>query len=308
MKKQKILITGGTGFIGFNILKKLQNLNYNLYSLSTNKPNKYRKIKKVKYLNFDLKEKKKIKKYLNLKFDYIINLAGYVDHKNKAETMSSHYNGCKNLVDFFADKKIKNFIQIGSSLEYGKLKAPNLEKNFCRPISNYGLAKYKASNYLIKKGKKNKLPFTILRLYQIYGPHQTINRLIPVSIKACLENKIFACSDGKQRRDFLYIDDLSRLIILVLKKKPFNTIFNVGSGKPIKIKKVVQLIKYKISLGNPIFGKKKMRKDEVLNCYPNIKKIKNSFGWKPRVNFKDGINATINFYKSKKLGIFKYHN
>lgn len=51
-----------------------------------------------------------------------------------------------------------------------------------------------------------------------------------------------------------------------------------------------------------------MRKDEVLNCYPNIKKIKNSFGWKPRVNFKDGINATINFYKSKKLGIFKYHN
>ena len=64
----------------------------------------------------------------NKKFDYVVNLAGYVDHSKKIKTIQSHYNGCKNLVEYFKLKNIKKFVQIGSSVEYGKVQSPQTEK------------------------------------------------------------------------------------------------------------------------------------------------------------------------------------
>jgi len=300
MKKEKLLIIGGTGFIGYHALKKLQKLNFELFSISTKIPRKKRRIKKVKYIICDIRNKKLINKKLNLGFSYILNLGGYVDHKDKVQTMSSHYNGCKNLIDFFKNEKIKNFIQIGSSLEYGSSKAPNKEQHKCKPRGNYGLSKYKASQYLKKIGKKNNFPFTILRLYQIYGPGQDNNRLIPITINACLKNKSFPCTSGLQTRDFLYIDDLTRLLILILKKKASNKIFNVGSSQPIQIKKVINKINTKIGLGKPKFGQIRMRKDEIKKSFPNISRIKKEFKWKPKISFERGIVNTIFFYENQK--------
>ena len=80
--------------------------------------------------------------------------------------------------------------------------------------------------------------FIILRPYQVYGPYQKYDRLIPMVIKSCLKNKKFPCTEGNQERDFLYVDDFTDLIIKILRKKNFkNRIFNVGYGKPIKVKK-----------------------------------------------------------------------
>lgn len=301
MKKEKVLVTGGTGFIGYHILKELINKKFNLYSLSTKKPDKKRRLKNVKYIICDLRNKKNLKKKISLNFKYIINLGGYVDHKNKSKTWNSHYNGCKNLINLFKNKELKNFIQIGSSLEYGNSKTPNKEYYYCRPRGNYGLAKYKASNYVQFVGNKCKIPYTILRLYQIYGPHQTINRLVPITIHSCLKNKSFSCSDGKQYRDFLYVKDFTRLVSLILNKKASNEIYNVGSGKPLRIRNVIEVIRSKIGKGKPEFGKIKMRKDEILKSYPCINKVKKKFKWKPKINFKTGIESTINFYEQNFL-------
>jgi len=300
MKKENILVTGGTGFIGYNILRRLAKSKLNLYSLSTKKPKKNKKIKKVKYIICDIRKKKSLYKKIDLNFRYVINLCGYVDHKKKVITLQSHFHGCKNLVNFFKNKNLKNFIQIGSSLEYGLSSTPNKESSLCSPRGNYGFSKYMASKHVIKTGKKDNLSYTILRLYQIYGPHQTINRLIPLTIDACLKNKKFPCSKGEQKRDFLYIEDLVDLIIKILKTKASNEIYNVGSGRPIKIKQVINIIKSSIGLGNPEFGKIKMRKDEIKNSYPNISKVRNKFKWIPKINFRKGIKNTIKFYANKK--------
>ena len=86
----------------------------------------------------------------------MVNLAGYVDHSHKKKTMKSHYEGCKNLSLFFLNKKIKKFIQIGSSIEYGKLKSPQKEniKNEQKTYSVYGKAKLLSTKFLLKM-KKN---------------------------------------------------------------------------------------------------------------------------------------------------------
>ena len=300
--KKKILIVGGTGFLGHTLALKCLRNNFQVVSLSRNKPKNERFLKKVKYLYADISNKKLLKYKLNLKFDYVVNFGGDVDHHGK-NTLKSHFYGCKNLVDIFKKKKIEKFVQIGSSVEYANQKSPHSEQNKKVRISElkskYAKAKLSSTNFLINLFKKEKFPFTIFRPYLIYGPGQDINRLIPFVIKNCLENKSFPCSNGLQYRDFIYIGDAINLIFKSLgNKKAIGEVFNLCSGKPIKIREVIRYIKKKIKKGNPKFGLIPLRRDEVIKFYGNPKKVQNFFNWKTKTNIKKGINKTIIFYEN----------
>ena len=216
---KKILIIGGTGFLGYHLAKKCLAKKWNVTSISTNKPKKIRFLSKVKYLNLDISKKNILKKNIKSNFDFVVNFGGYVNHSEKLKTYKSHYIGCKNLADIFKNKKIKSFIQIGSSVEYGNRKSPQNENdktNVKKLKSKYGQAKLMATNYLLKLNKKNNFPCTILRLYLVYGPRQDNNRLIPYTLNECLNNNKFICSDGKQYRDFLFVEDLIKAIFFML--------------------------------------------------------------------------------------------
>tara|TARA_B100000767_G_scaffold216345_1_gene203919 strand:- start:359 stop:1270 length:912 start_codon:yes stop_codon:yes gene_type:complete len=299
--RKKILIIGGTGFLGYHLAKKCLLKKWDVTSISTNRPKKIRFLSKVKYIVLDITNKKILIKKIKSNYDYVVNLGGYVNHTEKLKTYRSHYNGSKNLIDFFLNKKIKSFLQVGSCVEYGKNKSPQSEKiitNIKDLKSSYGRAKLSATNYLLKKNKTDNFPGNIIRLYLVYGPRQDFNRFIPLIIKGCLGNSNFPCSSGKQLRDFLYIDDAVNAIIkCLLAKNLQGEILNIGSGKPKKIKRVIQLIKGLIKLGNPSFDKIKMRSDEINSLYPNIKKANKKLDWMPKVKFNDGIAKTINFYK-----------
>ena len=150
MKKIKVLIAGGTGFIGYHLAKACLKKKWIVTSLSLNKPKKIRKLKKVRYLVCDISKRKNITDNIKGHYDYVFNFAGYVDHKNKNKNFNSHFLGCKNLAKFFLNKKLKRFIQIGSSIEYGKKFSPQKESNISKRITNsfYGQAKLLSTNYL----------------------------------------------------------------------------------------------------------------------------------------------------------------
>ena len=299
MKKNRILITGGTGFIGYHLAKKCLELNWSVDSISTKLPKNKRKLKKVKYLELDISKNKNLTKYLSKDYDYIVNLAGYVDHSNKEKTIKSHFNGCKNLANFFLNRNIKRFIQIGSSIEYGKIKSPQKEskKNYQKTYSFYGKAKLLSTKFLLKLKKKYNFPATILRLYLVYGPYQDGNRIIPFTIMNAINNKKFDCSTGNQLRDFIYIDDLVSAIIKIIKNENLNgEIINIGSGKPISIKRLIIKICKLSKGGQPQFGKIPFRKDEILRLYPNLSKIKKIIKWKAKVNLDQGLKKTIKYF------------
>ena len=294
---KNILITGGTGFIGYHLSKRCLKMNWKVTSVSSRKPKKIRKLKNVKYIICDLTKKNEIKKKLNKYFDFIVNLSGHVTHDNKNKTYKSHFNSVQYLVSNFKKKYPKNFIQMGSSAEYGGLTRPQKEDASCYPKSFYGNAKFKTTKYLIKEFKRNNFPVTILRLYQAYGPYQDINRLIPIVINACKKNKIFNCSDGNQFRDFVYIDDIINAIIKCLQNKTaVGKIYNLGSGQPIKIKKIISRISNYYNGGKPQYGKIKLRKDESKIIYANINKIKKELKWKPKTLFNYGLKKTFMYY------------
>jgi len=299
--KKKILIIGGTGFLGYHLAKKCISKNWIVHSVSTRKPKKIRKLNKIKYLIIDITNKKKIKNYLNYKYDYVVNFGGYVNHQEKRKTYASHYLGCKNLVDFFVNKKIKSFIQIGSCVEYGFFKSPQKETDVSKIDnirSTYGKAKFLATRYLIKKYNEKKFPCTILRLYLVYGPRQDFNRLVPIVIRGCLKNIKFPTSEGSQSRNFLFVDDFVEAVMKCIKNDVSRgQIFNVGSNKSIKLRKVITQIQKVVKSGYPEWGKIKLREDEIFNLYPNIQKIKKKLNWEPKVNFTNGLIRTINYYK-----------
>ena len=299
---KKILIIGGTGFLGYHLARYCIKKKIHVTSISKNSPRRIRFLKKVYYIRCDISNKKLLEKKLNNNFDYVVNFGGYVDHSNKKETFKSHYLGGKILGDIFLKKKIKKFIQIGSSMEYGRIHSPQKESFECKPKSTYGLSKFLTTQFFLNLHKKNNFPVTILRLYQVYGPYQDSNRLIPIVINSCKANKNFSCSDGKQFRDFLYIDDLIRAIYITLNKKESSgKIINIGFGRPIKIKKIIKKIKNYFKKGNPIFGRIKLRKEELLKIYPDLTNAKNILNWKPRVDFESGIKKTINFYQRNNI-------
>ena len=300
---KKILITGGTGFIGYHLSKRCIKLGWSVTSLSSNSPKQNKKIKGVKYIKVDIRDKKELFK-IKKDFDYIVNLAGYVDHSNKKKTLESHYIGCKNLASLFLNKKIKKFVQVGSSIEYGKSRSPQIEKKKISQstFSVYGKAKLLSTKYLMAIYKKEKFPATVIRLYLVYGPNQDINRVIPITIKNALLDKKFNCSTGLQFRDFIYIDDVINAILKILKNRKTNgEIINIGTNEPVRIKDLIIRICSLVGSGKPIFGKIKLRKDEINSLYPNINKAHKILKWRPKISLNNGLKRTIKYYKNAKF-------
>lgn len=298
--KKNILIIGGSGFIGYHLAKACLKLNWNVVSISLHKPKKNRKLKGVNYLIIDISKKRALFKLERYKFQYVVNLGGYVNHVNEPEVKKNHFLAVKNLYEYFKLKKIKKFIQVGSSVEYGKSIMPQKETFKCRPLGIYGKYKLKASNFLLKKRRKKIFPFTILRLYQVYGPNQDQNRFLPILIKACLNKNFFYSSSGIQKRDFLYISDaINAFIKTLLSKKSDGQILNIGYGKSIKLKKIMHYVGEITNFFKPFYGKIKLRKDEALDIYPDIKKAKKIIKWKPKINWQEGILRTIRYFKVK---------
>jgi nucleoside-diphosphate-sugar epimerase len=302
--KKKVLIIGGTGFLGFHTAKLFEKKKFKVISLSRTKPKKLRFLKNIKYVFCDISNKQKLFNILEKikKIDFVINFGGEVEHRKINKTFLSHYNGLENLANYFKNRNLIKFIQIGSSLEYGKSVSPQNEKSKLNPKSNYSKAKAKSSRCLLNLYKKNNFPAVILRPYQVFGPYQDLNRFIPFIITGCLKNKRFECSDGSQFRDFIYVEDFVNYLYLLTVKNNINgEVFNIGSGKPIKLKKIINLIKKKIKMGTPQFGKIKLRKDENLVTYPDISKLKRCTKIKPKTEFLKGLKKTIKFYRENKI-------
>lgn len=284
--KKKILVIGGTGFIGHHLLKSTVKHGWLSSSISRKKPKKIRRVRNVKYFKGDIfRLNPKNKNFKN--YDYAVNLS------NNFKILKT--KDIEKLVQFIKINKIKKFIQIGSSSEYGNIKKLISEKTKCKPISNYGKIKFSLTKNLMASYKRDNLPVIIIRLFQVYGPNDDQNKIIPYTIKNCKNNKRFNLTHGHQTRDFSHINDIVISLVKLLKSKKnlSGQIFNIANGKSIKIKKLVKLIRTIIGKGKPQFGVKPIKKNEIINSKVSIKKIIKSIDWQPKISLDYGLNKLI---------------
>ena len=285
----KILLTGSSGFIGCNLKMKLLAEGYEIFEV--NREN-----------GFDLSNRNWTKSIPNKSFDYVIHLAQsnqYRDFpKGAVDMVQINIEATSELLEWSRNNGIECFFYASTGNVYEQKPSPLTENDRTLPNSFYGTTKLCAENLIIQYQRY--FNTKIMRLFGVYGPGQKTNRLIPFVIKNCIQKKKFDCSHGLQSRDFIYIDDLTNAIKIILStnKKIDGKIFNIGFGRSIKLKNVINSLTKKLGGGLPLFGKLKMRKDETLNSFPKIDLIK-SLGWSPKVNFEKGLNKTIFYYKTK---------
>jgi len=296
----KLLIVGGTGFIGVNVAEKAVSHGFQVSILSKNNCPPSKRLKGVEYITVDITNKKDLLSELKEKtFNYVLNLGGYVDHSDYSdggsEVFKTHFNGTVNLVNCINKANLKSFVQIGSSDEYGGNIAPQNESQREMPISPYSFSKTAVTHFLQMLYRTERFPAVILRPFLVYGAGQNDNRFIPNVVQGCINNNPFPVSAGEQLRDFCHVDDIVDVILLALTSKDiYGEVINIASGNPVSIKHVINTIVGLVGSGKPNFGQIDYRNMENMILYADISKAERMLGWSASVGLEQGLKSTIN--------------
>ena len=304
LSQPSLLVVGGSGFIGCHLLTAAQAKGWRGTSLSLNYPKKFREVSGVRYLVQDLCDFRATDKLLGgCDYDFVVNLSGYIDHKkfrdSGRELIDSHFDGLQNLIEILPRTRLKCFIQIGSSDEYGGARSPQAESIREEPISPYSLAKTAATHFIQMLNRTEEFPGVVLRLYLTYGPRQDTNRFIPQIIQGCIAREIFPVSEGTQLRDFCFVDDTIAAIFQTLQTPgACGEVINIASGRPVSIHNVIENVRCLAGGGRPEFGKISFRPGENMELYADISIAQELLCWKPRVPLEEGLWKTISWYQS----------
>ena len=302
IKSNKLLVIGGTGFIGRYVVREALKRNFTLTVLSFKEVAKDSKVEHVQYIQADTTNFGDLEtKLTGIEFNYVINLGGYIDHSNfkngGRKVIDDHYESVLNITEILNWESLKSFLQVGSSNEYGSNSAPQKEDDRERPFSPYSLAKVTASQTLQMLNQVDNFPAIIIRIFLVYGPGQSQDRFIPQIIEGCVRDENFETSSGLHFNDFTYVEDIaSGIMDLLICKDAVGEVVNLASGKAVRVRSIVEKVCSIVGKGNPIYGSL----DRPVNnpeLYADITKAKKLINWKPRTSLDEGLKLTINSFK-----------
>lgn len=297
----KTLITGGAGFIGSHLTERLLKDRHKVIVLdnfSTGRKENLSHLKnnsKLRIIKADITNFKAIApQFKNI--DWVFHLAALADIVpsivRPLDYHQSNVDGTINVLEASRLNNVKRFIYTASSSCYGIPDiCPTPEIAEIRPQYPYALTKFLGEQYVLHWGKLYKLPIVSLRLLNVYGPRSrtsgTYGAVFGVFLAQKLHNQPFTIvGNGTQTRDFTFVTDVCDVFVKAAKSKIKNEIFNVGSGNPQSINKLVKL------LGGEIVYIPK-RPGEPNCTWANITKIKKAFDWKPEVSFEKGVKIML---------------
>lgn len=310
-----ILVTGGNGFIGRNLIKFLyKNKKFKLSStIFKNKNNIFRN-KKIRYYKVDLKNKKDCLR-LTKKIDVVIMCAANssgakIMRQNPMEHFNPNIFMNLNMLEASYQNNVKKFIFISSNAIYpvskNKMKEKDVNNEF---FEGYFIAAWmkkisEVACEIYSKKLKKKMKTIIIRPGNLYGPFDKFDKekskVIPSLIRKIDEsrNALDVWGDGKDLKDFLYIDDFSQAIKKIILQVNDHECFNIASGKSVSINKIIKILLRLYNLKNCKINYQKNMPRMIPVRKINIKKISNKIKWRPKIDLTQGLKKTINYYKN----------
>ena len=319
----KIVVTGGLGFIGSNLVDLLIKsgffvINIDKISYASNFYNTldFKNNKNYKFFKLDINNKSKLLKiFKKYKPIGIFNLAAetHVDRSidSPAQFINSNILGAFNLLEAFKKYSKKNkkckLIHISTDEVYGDILKGRTKENYpYNPSSPYAASKASSDHIVLSYVKTFGVNAIITNCSNNYGPKQHPEKLIPKMIYNIMNNKpLPVYGNGKNSREWIYVKDHCEALIKVFKSGKIGQTYNIGSNKNLNnieiCKSLLKVGKKNIEIGKKVkikFIKDRPGHDKryALNSSKLIKKLK----WKPKTNFLDGINTTFKWYLNNK--------
>lgn len=312
LKNIPILVSGGAGFLGSFLVRRLVKEKARVFVLAKKKTSKNRLkdiLSQIQILEGDLTDENSIYRALKkAKPHYIFNVAGLRRVERTLSLLEPNLEANLNGVLYFfkAINKLKiplkGFFQTGTLDEYGSAQVPFKENLREMPMSPYSASKLSATYFCQMLYRSLNFPITVLRPCLMYGPGQDKDMFIPSLIDACLKNQNFPMTLGKQTRDFGFVTDVVDAYVKALySPKVFGEVINISTGKEVKIKDLAKKI-VKITGSNTklLFGKLPQRSGEVERMAGDFAKAKRMLKWSPTVKLEDGLIKTVQWYSSQK--------
>jgi nucleoside-diphosphate-sugar epimerase len=298
----RILVVGGSGFIGRHVVLHALERGWLVTATSLSAASiAQAHMPQVTWCNVDVSDPKTLLAAVGgVSFDYVVNCGGYINHtlyfQGGQQIFDTHFGAACHLPGLLDRTVLRAFVNLGSSDEYGNQPAPQSENCREQPISPYACGKSAATQFLEMLARTEGFPAVTLRLFLTYGPGQGDRRFLPQIIRSCIDGVAFPVSHGEQLRDFCYVADVVRAIFLAL-ENPVVTghVINIGSGKPLTIKSVIEYVRSVVGKGEPRYGEVPYRAGENMALYPDISKAKALLGWEPQVSIEDGIRETMQY-------------
>ena len=311
---QKALVAGGAGFIGSHIVDKLleNEIEVTVFdNLSTGSMRNLVQHKHNKNLHFvkgDIRNAEQVKVAMK-NIDAVFNDAAVVSVRlsidNPTLVNDVNVNGTLNLLKASADSGVQRFIQASSASVYGDPeKLPATEDMLPKPMSPYAVSELAAESYARAFYKTYGLETVCLRYFNVYGPRQSYSPYtgaITIFMNQLLNNQpITVFGDGKQTRDFVYVDDVATADILALtKKEATGEIFNVATGKATNVNQLVRTLVRIVGKARTEPLHVEPKPGEIKRSCASIEKAKKVLGYNPIFTIDNGLMHLVKWYTSK---------
>ena len=283
---EKILVTGGTGFIGRYVLDRLIRQG-TCPVAAARRP--AAASPDLDFVELDITDVRRVQEIVSsVRPDAVIHLAGIAGSQDPDGTRCHDINvtGTRNLLEALSQSNCEGIVMIGSAAEYGTQKTPFREIMSPLPASPYGRSKAEATALAMEMYAESGLPVTVLRVFTAYGIGQPEKMFLPLAINHALRGIPFAMTDGSQRRDHVHVEDVADAVVAALETDDaVGRIINIGSGTGVKLATIAEKV-WELSHADPSLltvGEPGPDPDSRLDTEADISLAKKLLNWSPKI-------------------------
>ncbi|MEI8175556.1 MAG: NAD-dependent epimerase/dehydratase family protein [Candidatus Omnitrophota bacterium] len=316
MQGKRVVVTGGTGFVGANLVRRLLRDGHRVCLLVRHNYDPWR-IEEIRadieIREVDLGDRPAVTQAVGeIRPAWVFHLAAYGAYswqKHLPMMVRTNIVSTINLVQACHKSGCEVFVNTGSSSEYGSQDHACTEDELPQPKSHYAVTKLGATVFCQSSARGQKMLIPTLRLYSVYGPFEDPFRLLPALILNGLRGRLPPLVDPAAAHDFVYIDDVIDAYVLAAKSplRAPGAVYNVGSGTQVSLREAVAIARRLMPVAQePVWGSMQSRGRDERVWIADTGKIRRELGWTPRYTFEEGFSAFITWFTREPARVEAY--